>query len=178
MVKGTDATAAVLVHIDSPFLNFTETGPDFRWIDCRRFTIKSPGSDAEILASLVANDWYDHSFAEPTPSRPSPGARVHGPYRLDAISAATFSPVARVDALCQLEAWARKYDGAPLAFLAKVGAMIEDLLPTDWTVYELPDIRSFAQHDWGNVIGVDGFFEYVGVSPDRSKLTLIVASDD
>ncbi|MDQ0648285.1 hypothetical protein QFZ53_002481 [Microbacterium natoriense] len=171
-----------LIYIDSPGLSFRETGADFRWIDSRRFSVSSSSghrsSDFELLAALVADDWYDHSFAEPAIASPAPGGLIHGPYWLEAISAETFVDIERSEAVRKIEAWASAYGGVPAAFLTRVRTMIDELLPSAWTIYELPDIRSVAQHDWGDAIGTTGFLEFVGVSPDRTKLNLFVASDD
>ncbi|MCP9276794.1 hypothetical protein [Mycolicibacterium arenosum] len=45
-------------------------------------------------------------------------------------------------------------------------------------IFELPDLRANAEHDWGYVVGCDGFHEYVCVDRGARELALIVASDD
>ena len=45
-------------------------------------------------------------------------------------------------------------------------------------IYELPNIRATAQHDWGEVAGSDGFHEFVVINRENGELALIVASDD
>jgi hypothetical protein len=46
------------------------------------------------------------------------------------------------------------------------------------SLYELPDLRETAQHDWGYVVGLDGFHEFVLINRHTSNLALLVASDD
>ncbi|MGW8483713.1 hypothetical protein ACWGJP_11280 [Microbacterium sp. NPDC055903] len=165
----------VLTHQRSTFVNFREIGADFRWIDAQQYTLRAAAIDQELLAALVTDVRYDYSYAEPRSERPKPGAGIHGPYRLEAISSESFKPVSRADAVRRLEAW---YHGVPEHFAMTVTRLIDELLPRDWALYELPDTRSENSHEWGNVIGVDGFHEFVAISPDRTCINLVVAGDD
>src|SRR5690349_13045888 len=133
-----------LTFRDSPELNFRETGPDFRWIDCRRFIVDAAGDDRAILAALVADPWYDFSYAEPTPSEPGAREGIHGPYRIEAISAETFIEVDRVTVLTQLDEWVHRYGPLPDPFIAKYRTLVRELLPSGHRLFELPDIRSTA----------------------------------
>jgi hypothetical protein len=179
MPKDRDLSPAVLLtHVDSPELSFHETGADYRWISGRRFTTGSAPNDLELLAALVANEWYGHSYAEPTPLSPTRGGEIHGPYRIEAISAQSFVAIERDLALEQIESWAKRYDGMPEEFLLKVRTLTAELIPADFAVFELPDLRSIAEHQWGGVVGMNGFHEYVAISADRNQLNLLVASDD
>jgi len=46
-------------------------------------------------------------------------------------------------------------------------------------IYQLPDIRATAQHDWGDVVGMEaGFHEFVIIDRAAGELALVVASDD
>jgi hypothetical protein len=44
--------------------------------------------------------------------------------------------------------------------------------------YQLPDMRDTAQHDWGYVVGSDGFHEFVLINRQTNNVALLVASDD
>jgi hypothetical protein len=59
-----------------------------------------------------------------------------------------------------------------------VRTLTAELIPADFAVFELPDLRSIAEHQWGGVVGMNGFLEYVAISADRNQLNLLVASDD
>ena len=43
---------------------------------------------------------------------------------------------------------------------------------------QLPDLRDTAQHDWGYVVGSDGFYEFVLINRHTKNVALLVASDD
>ena len=44
--------------------------------------------------------------------------------------------------------------------------------------YQLPDLRDTAQHDWGWVVGNNGFHEFVLIDRRTDSVALLVASDD
>ena len=55
---------------------------------------------------------------------------------------------------------------------------IEGLLPLGHRLYQLPDLGEASEHDWGWVVGVGGFIEYVAIAEDGASMNLLVASDD
>lgn len=77
-----------------------------------------------------------------------------------------------------LKEWAYLGDDLPASCDLELQKFIEMALPKDFTFWELPDIRATVEHEWGQVVGVDGFIEFVALSQDRETLNLFVASDD
>ncbi|MEG8183221.1 hypothetical protein [Nocardia terpenica] len=60
---------------------------------------------------------------------------------------------------------------------AELDTQVFPLLETP-RLFQLPDLRPDAQHDWGWVVGVDGFHELVVIDQPDQVLTLVVAADD
>jgi hypothetical protein len=46
------------------------------------------------------------------------------------------------------------------------------------SIFRLPDPRGTAEHDWGWVVGVQGFHELVVIDRGSLGLTFLVASDN
>ena len=159
-------------------LNFRDVGLDFRWIDARRFIVCGPSDDDTILAALISDVRYDGSYAEPTQTEPEPPNGIHGPYRLDVITAASFVAISRSAAIAAPDEWAFQFSELPESFTEKYRKFIDDLLPSSHRFCRLPDLRATAHHDRGWVVGTNGFIEIVSISPSSSALTLLVASDD
>jgi hypothetical protein len=97
---------------------------------------------------------------------------------LNAISPEVFSPVSAADAEALIRTWA-DYT-VPLTGDDRV-AMEREVYPRIQQAtsrYQLPDMRDTAQHDWGYVVGSDGFHEFVLIDRQINKVELLVASDD
>ena len=175
---GADNRSVWLTFRDALFLNFRDVGSDYRWIDARRFMVSGPSDDNTILAALISEARYDDGYAAPIQTEPGPPSGIHGPYRLDAITAASFVATDRSAAIAALDEWAFQFSELPESFREKYRKFIDDLLPSSHRFYRLPNLRATAQHDWGWVVGTSGFIEIVAISPSSSALTLLVASDD
>lgn len=171
-------TTSSLARLDSAELNFRETGIDARWISCQRFTANRPLSERELLLALIANPWYDHTYAEPLPASPSHRIGIHGPYTLRKITPDSFVEVDQGSSYERVGFWARELGELPAPFESKIRALLIEYLPPGDALFELPNLRPDAEHSWGGVVGVHGFHEFVSISPDRRRLRLLVASDD
>jgi hypothetical protein len=93
---------------------------------------------------------------------------LHGPYRLECISADSFRPArpAVVHALVQASADAATNDAPSLHVQQELDRRVYPPIETD-SLWELPDLRPDAEHDWGWVVGRDAFYEYVANQPIR-----------
>lgn len=151
---------------------------DYRWVDVRRFEVVEPAAAVEVLSSLVASPWYDHGYDVPRSDAADPGGRVHGPYKLDAIRASKFNPIDRDRVLTRLRMWADLHGPQPESFSSDLEAFVESVVPVGFDVWELPLLGTLARREWGDVVGVDGFHEFVAISPGRNLLNLVVAADD
>ncbi|MHA7985739.1 hypothetical protein ACX9R5_08020 [Rathayibacter sp. CAU 1779] len=160
-------------------LNSREFGLGYWWIDGLTYEATEAGSDRDLLAALIADPWYHHSYAAPRGDVPDLNDReIHGPYRIPAIEPRAFVRTDHNHAVRRLDDWLDQNDSRASATAAFQG-LIRELLPTGYTIYELPDLGDSSRHEWGWVVGSDtGFVEYVAISPDSKTLNLLVATDD
>lgn len=165
-----------IIHIED--LNFSFPSGDYRWMDVRRFELNERMTQLDALACLISSPWYDHGYDSPTSPIPDPGRRVHGPYRLEAIRSSSFLSVARGRAVTALIEWAHLGGQLPASTSVELDRFIKTALPENFDCWELPDIRATAEHEWGQAVGVDGFIEFVALSPTRETSHLVVATDD
>lgn len=168
---------AVLRNTGQRFVSFQANGADYRWIDVVTFDVARTASDEALLAALLGSPWYAHSYAEPREREPKAGA-IHGPYRLDHITVATFERRERRAVADRIWSWALREGGLPPELLSAIGAEIRAIEAEDSDVWELPDLGPGAHHEWGWVVGTEGFIEFVAVSRKNGTLMLLVASDD
>jgi len=68
----------------------------YQWIDVRRLSTTWAGTDAELLDALLVHPTYRDLHLGPGDDR-SPA--VHGPYRLECITADSFTAIPAADAL-------------------------------------------------------------------------------
>jgi len=168
------------VHLElesTDFLNFRDAGIVGPWIDVLRFRVRGEGDDADLLAGLISSRWYDHSYAEPRREHPGPRGGIHGPYRLDVIVPDTFTRSSPENARTRVREWAHQWDTLPAAFETRLELFVGSIHGNS-SVYELPDLRATAEHDWGAVVGEDGFHEFAVIDSTRETVTLLVATDD
>src|SRR5262249_53435050 len=143
----------------------------YRWIDIKRFAIAAGTPDGVLLSALVANPHYRDEYATPGPAADP----VHGPYNLELITADTFVPVDRVEALEALQNWI-ECDPAPADQIeGSVAEVIAHIDQAD-NGYRLPNLGDRAKHMFGWVLG--DFLELVLISHSADELRLVVASSD
>jgi hypothetical protein len=168
---------AALRYTGQRFVSFRPNGTDFRWIDVLTFDTARTASDEELLAALIGNPWYSHTYAAPREKEPEAG-EIHGPYLLDRITVAAFRRRERSAVADRIWGWALSEGEMPPELLSAIGAEIRAVEAGDPDVWELPDLGTGAHHEWGGVVGTAGFIEFVAVSRKYGTLTLLVASDD
>jgi len=146
-----------------------------QWVSIKVFTVPADVDDHAALASMIAHVRYRDSYAG---TGDTDMIDKHGPYWLSAITPDTFvvaDPVA-VDTV--IRTWAGYYTPWPEADRAAMDREVYPRIQHATVIYQLPDIRATAQHDWGDVVGSDGFYEYVMIDRVAGELALMVASDD
>lgn len=154
----------------------------YAWISTKQFQFPADLDDDALLTGLVAHAQYADTYAGARVDPDHPGPE-HGPYLRDRISTDSFIRSTVGAARGRIAAWSTGCAGSS-APPADVDRFIERDLPpvlsnADATVYELPDLRATAAHEWGWVVGQqDGFNEFVVIDRTCRTLTLIVASDD
>lgn len=168
--------APALTFVSQEMVHFWE---HFTWVNLKYFAIQPTVSDALLLTHLIANTQYQDHYAGQDPAE-QPLHLLHGPYRLNAITPDTFQAVSIQTAGDDLRGWVSSWagsgeDGPELE--AKLSAAVIPRVVGD-AIYRLPDLRQSAEHEWGSVVGQDGFHELVIIDRAAEKLTLLVASDD
>jgi len=147
------------------------------------FDIDPQLADRELLASLVTSAGYAHNYAEafnPDASITEPA--LHGKYWRSSITAQSFKPCDVASAEAVLNDWANNQDWTDPSFRqpqdarARLRRVFE--LFANGAVYRLSNPGKEDEHDWGWVVGVKGFHEFVVIDRNRGRLSLLVASDD
>ena len=153
--------------------------PYFHWVDIKRFAVDPTSSDRDLFSALIGSpEYHDHYAGQATEEQDHHS--LHGPYELGAISPGVYEQSNPEEARVHLRRWLSAWlDGEQerVEVLAQFNDLVLPRLGGD-TVYRLPDLRSTAEHEWGWVVGVDGFHEFVVMDRASRLLTLLVASDD
>lgn len=166
------AAGEQLVYEREIFINPAVTR---QWVSIKVFALSASVDDRTALALLIDNMRYRDSYAG---TGDKDMVTIHGPYWLSAITPDTFV-IADPDAADTLiRTWAEYYAPWPEADREAMGLEVDRRIAAATAIYELPNIRATAQHDWGEVVGTDGFHEFVAINRDNGELALIVASDD
>jgi hypothetical protein len=148
----------------------------YAWVDIKRFAIEGDGSDRDLLAALIEHRQYRDNYAESDPVEQNQDL-LHGPYWLHAIQSTTFEPTDPSAAREEIQTWADDPEPPTAETQALLDEKVFPLLLAS-ALYRLPDLRPDAQHEWGWVVGVLGFHEFVAIDRDSRSLALIVAADD
>ena len=156
-----------LVHLDEG---------TFHWVDIKRFRIISGAADDRaLLAALVGHGQYRDHYAGQAPEEQSQDD-LHGPYWVRAISAETFEISSRDEAERTIQTWADEDEPQSAPTQSRLRDTVYPLL--SGAIYRLPNLRDKAEHEWGWVVGQDGFHEFVAVDREKETLVILVASDD
>ncbi|WP_156748061.1 hypothetical protein [Mycobacterium sp. E3198] len=171
---GTGAVPAeeLLVYQGEVFINFRTSR---QWVLIKLFGLPSDADDHQVLALLTHHLRYRDSYAA---EEFKDAENIHGPYWLNAITPEVFSSVSAADAEALIRTWA-DYT-VPLTDDDRA-AMEREVYPRireATSRYQLPDMRETALHDWGYVVGSDGFHEFVLINRQTNNVALLVASDD
>jgi hypothetical protein len=146
----------------------------YQWVDIKLFKLADLHiADQAALKLLLQHVHYPDSYAGTKATRSQ-----HGPYRLDAITANSFTIVDTVSAEATLRTWAEQ--DAPLDEVARdqVERELYPRIRTAACCYRLNDLGEESKHDWAEVVGSGGFHEFVLIDRLTGILALVVASDD
>ena len=168
-----------LVHTGHTLQHLYGPGP---WIDTKFFTPDPDGAMTarEAVEALLAEPEYRDHYC--SPENDSAGGPLHGPYWADRITFSDFTAVGAAECEAILSAWRHEWgtDEDTPEERARADATLDAALAlarrATHRLY-LRDMRSEAEHDWGWVLGIGGFHEFVLVDAD-GKVSLVVASDD
>lgn len=164
----------LLVYQGDVFINFRNQ--TYQWVIIKLFALPAGLDDSQVLSLLLRHVRYRDSYADP---EFQDAETIHGPYWLNAIRPEMFFPVSSVDAEALIRTWAEY--AAPLSDdrRKEMEQAVYPRIRTASSRYQLPDIRNFAEHDWGHTVGsLTGFFEFVLLDRHASTVALVVASDD
>lgn len=171
-VGASTAAGEQLVFQGTIFINPSVTR---QWLKIKVFALPADVDDQTALALLISHVRYRDSYAG---TGDKDMVDIHGPYRLDAITADSFTVADPAEVQTLIATWAEFYgpwrQGDRDAMDREVYARIDAAT----AIYGLPDMRATARHDWGEVVGGDGFHEFVAINRTSGELALIVASDD
>lgn len=170
--NATTAAEDQLVYQRKIFINPAVTR---RWVSIKIFALPADVDDRTALALLIAHVRYRDSYAG---TGDKDMVTIHGPYWLSAITPGTFVVVDPTAVETLIRTWAEYY--APWSQIDReaMDREVYSRIAAATAIYTLPDIRASAQHDWGEVVGGDGFHEFVVINRATAELALIVASDD
>jgi hypothetical protein len=148
----------------------------YRWIDVKEF--KTRGFEGltprDVLGAVLKHPSYRDHYASPDGETDAP---IHGPYRVDTINVHDFDPLTVADALAVLNRWLEMYGGVRSDQIDGDLGEVVRLIENGESRFRLRDLGKQAQHEWGWVVGMQRFHEFVVIGPDE-YVRLIVASDD
>jgi hypothetical protein len=162
-----------LVYQGEVFINFRSSR---QWVSIKLFTL--PDADIDDWAALdllLGHVRYRDSYSG---THQKDMKTIHGPYRLDAITPDSFSPVSSPDTEALLRTWAEYNKPLPDDNRAAMERELYPRIRDATSRYQLADLRQTAEHDWGYVVGTTGFHEFVLIDRQAGILALAVASDD
>lgn len=146
-----------------------------QWVSIKLFALPDDVDDETALAFMIAHVRYRDTYAG---VGDGDVADKHGPYWLQAITPDTFKVTNRTDVEALIRTWAQYYARWNAADREALQRYLYARIERATVIYQLPDIRDVAQHDWGDVVGADGFHEFVIIDRPARELALVVASDD
>jgi hypothetical protein len=161
-----------LVYQGDVFVNFRTSR---QWVLIKLFALPPDLDDQAILALLIRHVRYRDSYAAP---EFSDAKTIHGPYRLDAITPQVFSAASASDSEALVRTWANYIEPLIGDDRAAMEREVYSRIQEATTLYQLPDMRRTARHDWGYVVGSDGFHELILINRRINVVALLVASDD
>lgn len=148
-----------------------------QWVSVKVFRIDPGASTPELLAALLAHRQYRDHYAGGLPEEQGEH-RMHGPYRLECITLDSFRPIETEGAVATVRGWAAAGKPVSAGTQRDLDMLVYPALATP-ELYELSDLHSTAEHDWGWVVGhLAGFHELIAIDRIRCSLALLVASDD
>ncbi|MEV0674008.1 hypothetical protein [Mycobacterium sp. NPDC050441] len=152
----------------------------YSWCILLTFTIPATAPADELIGNVLAHPRYGHDCISPWTGVPD---AVHGPYRLDSLKADVFQRCSPADAVASLWSWPATNLNAWVStelLLSRelVMAWTSPILTSADEIYRLTLPREGNEHDYGWVVGLSGFHEFLAVCRERGVATVIIASDD
>jgi hypothetical protein len=174
MTETSESTAAQkrMVYQRKIFINPPVTR---QWVSIKVFSLPADVDDHSALAAMIGHVRYRDSYAG---TGDADMVDKHGPYWLSAINPETFIVADPAAADTLIRTWAQYYVPWSPADREVLDREVYARIQRATVIYQLPDIRASAQHDWGDVLASDGFHEFVVIDRAAGELALIVASDD
>ncbi|RIJ70626.1 hypothetical protein D1871_18040 [Nakamurella silvestris] len=165
------------------FANHISVGLDpgtFFWVSIKCFRIKTGSTDAALLADLISHPQYHDTYAAPPGEGLVPDASIHGKFRRECISIDSFQACDVRVAVDELDRWTHPADhnNHPDFDTGQVLESSVHPLLANVVTYKLGTMDESTWHEWGWVVGVNGFHEYVAIDRAAGTLNLLVASDD
>ncbi|SNS53215.1 hypothetical protein SAMN05216276_101139 [Streptosporangium subroseum] len=148
-----------------------------RWVDVKHFQVCArPEDDEQLLTTLISHEMYRDDYLG-SDSWKDTESSVHGPYRLDALSATAFEGIDQATALATIRTWAEKYRELSETVAQDLENEVHQLIRTATSCYRLKELDEAARDDrLGWILGE--FHELVLIDQHEGSLSLIVASDD
>lgn len=147
-----------------------------QWVDIKLFNLpRQRISDREALGLVSRHIRYRDSYAG---TGDEDMVDIHGPYRLDAITTDSFSAVGSASAEATLRWWAECNAALPSTARDELEHDLYARIRAATAVYQLTGVGEAEWHDWGYVVGMSGFNEFVLIDRAADALALVVASDD
>jgi hypothetical protein len=150
----------------------------FCWVSLKHFAIDGSASDTELLAALREHDqFHDHYAGQPVEEQDHHS--LHGPYELSRVTVEAFQVVEPAIATEEVKFWVATWsDNDDLSGIEdRIDREVAGFLLAP-SLYALRGMTSADQHEWGWVVGSQGFHEYVAIDKGAGTLTLLVAADD
>ncbi len=156
------------------FVNFRHSR---QWVILKLFGLPADADDDAVLALMIGHRLYRDSFA--LGSQEKHEAPIHGPYRLEVLTPAAYSPVSADDAEALLRTWAEYEVPLPETQRDELERELYSRIRAASSCYQLANLGEAAWHDWGGVVGSStGFHEFVLIDRETGSVALVVASDD
>ncbi|WP_433179720.1 hypothetical protein [Actinoallomurus sp. CA-150999] len=174
------AASQILDYRGQVFINFRDYTFDdpaahgYRWVDGKRFDLRSPAvDDMTLLSAVIRHDQFRDDYAG---GGVDPQGTRHGPYQLEHITPEAFEPVDGPTSTAMLAAWADQHGEVPEQLAATLFREVFEPVRQATGRYGLKNLGRTAFHDWGGV-NTD-FHELILIDRTAGSLTLIVAADD
>ncbi len=128
----------------------------------------------DVLLALLEHPSYRDDYASPDGETDAP---IHGPYRVETISTDAFNAVTVDEALAELKTWLDMYGTVASDQIEGDFPAVVRVIESGQSWFRLRDLGKQALHEWGWVVGMQGFHEFIVIGPGE-YVRVVVASDD
>lgn len=166
-------SSGALTFLDDVTVPLADTS---MWVSLKSFSIDDGAGDVDLIRDLLTTRAYNDSYTSGPPDSQRVG--VHGPFRLESLDPRAFAPVTAAEVAAVLTEWAADAGVRMDSAGSELQSRVYDVLARADSIYAFPSLDESARHPGGWIVGQGGFHEYVVIDRARSRLTLVVASDD